>query len=202
MKQGLTSTRHVVHDTGGEIIGEWGIRKWLDVEILKPTKRRNVHISRQALRGELLEQLHNHSGVAWGHCLKNISYNKKSQIELAFQVGDQIQITQPDLVIGADGIRSSIRNLLIGEESSPLRYLGCIVILGICPLDALGDRENPLLDSATVFQTVNGHERIYMMPYSENTIMWQISFPLSESDAKTLSKNGPEVLKQEVIDRL
>lgn len=202
LREGLTSTRHVVHNTTGEIIGEWGIRKWLEVEILKPTKRRNVHISRQALRAELLEQLHHDNGIAWGHCLKNISDNTESKIELEFQVSDQIQITQADLVVGADGIRSSIRGLLIGEDKSPLQYLGCIVILGICPLSALGDLESPLLDSATVFQTVNGHERIYIMPYDEHTIMWQLSFPMSEDEAKTLSKNGAEALKQEGIDRL
>ena len=41
-----------------------------------------------------------------------------------------------------------------------------------------------------------------MMPYDENTIMWQLSFPMSEEDAKTLSRNGSEVLKREGIDRL
>jgi hypothetical protein len=29
----------------------------------------------------------------------------------------------------------------IGDEQSPLRYLGCIVILGICPLSALAENE-------------------------------------------------------------
>jgi salicylate hydroxylase len=136
----------VVHDTTGKIIGEWGIRKWLEVEILKPTKRRNVHISRQALRAELLAQLHNDRGIAWGHCLKKVSHNSNSQIELEFQVGNEKQVTKADLVVGADGIRSSVRGLLIGEDTSPLRYLGCIVILGICPLSALGKSESPLLD--------------------------------------------------------
>lgn len=41
-----------------------------------------------------------------------------------------------------------------------------------------------------------------MMPYDENTIMWQLSFPMTEEDAKILSKNGPDALKQEGIDRL
>ncbi|MFP3607604.1 hypothetical protein, partial [Paraburkholderia sp. SIMBA_053] len=88
--------------------------------------------------------------------------------------------------VGADGIRSSVRKLLIGEEKTPLRYLGCIVILGICPLDALENLESPLLDSATVFQTANGNERIYMMPYTSDSIMWQLSFPMPEEEAKEL----------------
>jgi len=41
-----------------------------------------------------------------------------------------------------------------------------------------------------------------MMPYDEKHIMWQLSFPMSEEDAKILSRNGPEALKQEGISRL
>lgn len=158
------------------------------VEIEKPTKRRNVHISRQALRAELLAQLPDDTGIKWGHCLKKISHNASSQIELEFQVDATKQITQADIVVGADGIRSSVRAHLMRDDDVPLRYLGCIVILGICPLTVLSDEENILLDSATVIQTVNGHERIYMMPYDTKSIMWQLSFPMSEKDAKELSK--------------
>ena len=202
LKDGLTSTRHVVHDPSGKIIGEWGVRNFVDIEKEKETKRRNVHIPRQSLRAELRAQLYNDTGIAWWHCLKSIVHDSKSQIELEFQVGDSKQIATADIVVGADGIRSSVRSLLIGQEESPLQYLGCIVILGICPLDTLSDIESPLLDGATVFQTVNGHERIYMMPYDKNTIMWQLSFPISEEDAKSLSKSWPEALKYEWISRL
>ena len=201
-KNGLTSTRHVVHSQAGKIIGEWGMRKFLEWKIDKPTKRRNVHVSRQELRGELLANLDTRRGIKWGHCLKKITQSEDSQIELEFQVGDTKQLAHCDLVVGADGIRSQVRKQLIWEDISPLKYLGCIVILGICPLSKLSDIESPLLDSETVFQTVNGHERIYMMPYDADTIMWQLSFPMSETDAKALSKQGPEALKQEWIRRL
>lgn len=136
----------MVHDTTGKIIGEWGRRRLSEVESEKPTKRRNVHIPRQGLRAELLAELHNDRGIAWGHLLKEVSHNSKSQIELEFQVGGKKQIIKADLVVGADGIRSQIRSLLIGDDVSPLQYLGCIVILGICPLEALSDIESPLLD--------------------------------------------------------
>jgi 2-polyprenyl-6-methoxyphenol hydroxylase-like FAD-dependent oxidoreductase len=82
-----------------------------------------------------------------------------------------------------------------------LRYLGCIVILGICPLAALEGHDNSLLDSATVFQTANGHERIYMMPYSADSIMWQLSYPMSENEAKALSAQGISALKEEASRR-
>jgi 2-polyprenyl-6-methoxyphenol hydroxylase-like FAD-dependent oxidoreductase len=77
-------------------------------------------------------------------------------------------------VVGADGIRSSVRKLLIGD-SVTLRYLDCIVILGICPLAVLNGIDSSLLDSATVFQTANGNERIYIMPYDSKSVMWQLS---------------------------
>ena len=104
--------------------------------------------------------------------------------------------------MGADGIRGTVREQLIGDEKTPLQYLGCIVILGICPLKSLDSTEHPLLDSATVFQTVNGHERIYMMPYDADTIMWQLSFPLSETEAQELSAQGAEAMKTEALNRL
>ena len=106
-----------------------------------------------------------------------------------------------DLVVGADGIRSAVRRLLIGEDILPLRYLGCIVILGICKLDDITDCDRMLLDSATIFQTANGKERIYIMPYDKTSVMWQLSFPMSEDNAKKLRLNGAEALKEEALRR-
>lgn len=202
LKDGVTSTRHVVHNVEGKIIWEWGVRNFVNLENEKATKRRNVHISRQTLRAELLAGLQIDRDIIWGHCLKELSYTSHWEIELEFLVGNRKEIAHADLVVGADGIRSRVRNLLLGAEISPLQYLGCIVILGICPLEVLKDTESTLLDWATVFQTVNGHDRIYMMPYDENTIMWQLSFPMPEDEAINLSKKGPAVLKQEGIHRL
>lgn len=202
LEDGLTSTRHVVHDTSGKIIGEWGVRNFVDIKTEKPTKRKNVHIARQALRAKLLDGLGDDSKIQWGHCLKHISKKTKSQIGLEFQVDGKKKYATADLVVWADGIRSCVRELLLGLDVSPLQYLGCIVILWICPLDTLVNIKSELLDSATVFQTVNGHERIYMMPYNENHIMWQLSFPVSEKEARALSKKGSNALKQEGIKRL
>ena len=94
-----------------------------------------------------------------------------------------------------------VRKLLIGEENTPLRYLDCIVILGICPLNAIEGVNSLLLDSATVFQTANGNERIYIMPYTSNSVMWQLSFPMLEKEAKQLSALGPQALKEEACKR-
>ncbi len=199
---GITSSRHVVHNPDGKIIGEWGLRKWKKPLSEKSSKRKNVHISRQSLRSVLIDQLGDCESLKWGYKLIDFSQNRNGSIDLNFQVEGKKETTKADLVVGADGIRSVVRKLLISEDTNPLQYLGCIVILGICPLKSLGGIESPLLDSATVFQTVNGHERIYMMPYDDDTIMWQLSFPMSEVKAKELSDKGAKAMKDEALIRL
>jgi 2-polyprenyl-6-methoxyphenol hydroxylase-like FAD-dependent oxidoreductase len=166
----------------------------------RPPKRTNVHIARQSLRLALLMQLGGHDRVQWGHQLMDFTVNDAG-VDLRFQVAGQIQHAKADLVVGADGVRSSVRRLLIGEEANPLRYLGCIVILGICPIAAIQDVETELLDAATVFQTANGTERIYVMPFTNDTVMWQLSFPIPEEEAKALSAQGVKALKEEACRR-
>ena len=39
------------------------------------------------------------------------------------------------------------------------------------------------------------------MPYDRNSVMWQLSFPMSENEAKTLSAQGPHALKEEACGR-
>lgn len=201
LKEGVISTRHVVHTTEGKIIGEWGIRKWLQSETNTYSKRTNVHIARQSLRLALLEQLGGHDAIQWGHQLIDFKESDDECLHLNFLVNGELKNSKADLIVGADGIRSSVRRLVIGEDITPLRYLDCIVILGICPLSSLDGLNNPLLDSATVFQTANGNERIYMMPYTSDSIMWQLSFPMTEEAAKALSALGPKALKEEACRR-
>ena len=40
-----------------------------------------------------------------------------------------------------------------------------------------------------------------MMPYTRDQVMWQMSFPMPEDEARALSVKGPESLKQEAILR-
>ncbi|MBP1223863.1 FAD-dependent oxidoreductase [Flavobacterium sp. 1355] len=197
LEDGVVSTRHLVHTTEGKVIGEWGIRKWISPDAKKSPKRTNIHIARQSLRLALLKQLGGHEPVQWGHQLLDYKESENEGINLNFQVNGEIKTYKADLVVGADGIRSSLRRQLIGEDITPLRYLDCIVILGICPLSALEGIDSSLLDSATVFQTANGNERSYIMPYTSDSVMWQLSFPMTEKEAKELSAQGPLTLKEE-----
>ncbi len=201
LKNTVISTRHVVHTPDGKVIGEWGVRKWMDSEEKKTSKRTNMHIARQSLRLALLEQLGGENKVEWNHQLVDFREVQSGGVELEFLVEGEIKKAKADLLVGADGIRSAVRKILIGDEITPLRYLDCIVILGICPLSAMENVESPLLDSATVFQTANGNERIYIMPFDSESIMWQLSFPISEEEAKTLSAKGTKALKEEAIRR-
>jgi salicylate hydroxylase len=200
LEKSLISTRHVVHKTDGKVIGEWGMRKWLETEKDSTPKKTNLHVSRQSLRLALLEQLGENKNIKWNHQFINFKENVQG-IELSFYQNGTTITHKADLIVGADGIRSSVRELLIDNFTLPLQYLGCMVILGICKLSNLGKIESDLLDSTTVFQTVNGIERMYMMPYDFESIMWQFSFPLSEKKAKELTKKGTGALKNEAIKR-
>ncbi len=201
LEEGVISTRHVVHTIAGKVIGEWGMRKWMQSAEKKTPKRTNIHIARQSLRLAILEQLGGQDAVQWGHQLTDFKESIGKGVDLRFQVDGKVKDVKADLLVGADGIRSTVRKVLIGEHVTPLRYLGCIVILGICPLASLEGLNSSLLDSATVFQTANGNERIYMMPYSSDSVMWQLSFPMPEKEAKALSAQGTQALKQEACRR-
>ena len=202
---GVVSTKHVVHHPDGKVVGEWGMRKWMEVNPNAAPRKNNIHnihIARQELRLALLKQLIPHQNVKWGYQLTHLKTSANKPVELSFLVNEKLQLETADLVVGADGIRSAVRSLMIDEAIAPMTYLDCIVILGICPLSALSSVQSPLLDSATVFQTANGHERIYIMPYDAKSVMWQLSFPMSEEEAKALSAKGAQALKEEAIRRI
>lgn len=200
-ENGIVSSRHIVHDVSGNILGIWGKRKWIPDEDTSDSKKTNLHIARQELRLMLLNQLNGESNIYWNHQLKHIEFDEIEQNTLHFSVDGIEKVFKADLIVGADGIRSVVRNQLFGLNQKPLQYLGCLVILGICSLQKLQFLDSDLLDSATVFQTANGNERIYVMPYSKDSVMWQLSFPMDESQAIALSKQGATFLKQEAIIR-
>ncbi|AZQ44437.1 FAD-dependent oxidoreductase [Nonlabens ponticola] len=201
LENGVVSTRHVVHDTAGNILGEWGLRKWLENNKPAANKNTNIHIARQTLRQSLMDMLDNPEQIKWDHQLTDLQTIENNQIQLSFQHNDTAVSFKADLAVGADGIRSKTRELILGDTIESLRYLECIVMLGICPLENIKDLNHELLDNATVFQTANGHERMYMMPYKQDQIMWQFSYPIDEEAATRLSKAGTTALKKDVLLR-
>jgi 2-polyprenyl-6-methoxyphenol hydroxylase-like FAD-dependent oxidoreductase len=199
LKEGIYSKRHLVYDTEGNQLSEWGMKTHIKVD--KPPKRINVHIPRQSLRLALLNQLGSFPSIHWGYRLVNFKERVDKQLELVFESNGQFNTARADLLVGADGIYSTVFNHLISQEDLPLKYTGYMVILGICPIHSIKDSTSPLLDSETVFQTVNGSERIYVMPFSFDSVMWQFSFPLSEKEAKNLKTLGSSKLKEEACLR-
>jgi salicylate hydroxylase len=267
LSAGITSTKHLVHETDGTVVGTWGLRHWQnesreyhhqnddsfnatpndnrDQETTTTPntkvrrKRQNVHIARQALRHELwlaatstprpatlpLSQSSVDDAnakdanaiVQWGHRL--VSYQEMNDhIQLTFVKGTASStaatthvMQRADIVVGADGIRSQVRQQLLDHcvssgSGHALRYLGCIVILGICPMSLVSDTMSSssfahLLDGETVFQTANGVTRMYMMPFSSTEYMWQLSFPLSEAAAADLAALGARALHEEASHR-
>jgi salicylate hydroxylase len=234
---GIHSTRHVVHKPCGTVVGEWGMKIWggrFEKNGRKHAKRQNAHISRQNLRKMLMEMLRPGT-IRWGHMLTGYSRgiecddssDDNLNLKLTFrrrrsacqnwgeECDDEIA-TSATVLVGCDGIRSVVRAKKLGDELAPLRYLGCIVILGIA-----ASPNSSLTDGETVFQTADGITRLYAMPYAPvgedvSTIaggildcptkhrglsMWQLSFPMDEGESKRLSKLGPSALKAEALKR-
>ena len=237
-KFGIHSTRHVVHKPCGTVVGEWGMRVWggrFEKNGRTHAKRQNAHISRQNLRKMLMEMVRPGT-IRWGHVLTGYSRegdrdndgnDNSPSLKLTFRrrrsdcqgggdACDDVISTSATVLVGCDGIRSAVRAKKLGDEVAPLRYLGCIVILGIA-----ASPNSSLTDGETVFQTADGITRLYAMPYAPvgedvSTVaggvldcptkhgglsMWQLSFPMDEDESKRLSELGPSALKAEALKR-
>jgi 6-hydroxynicotinate 3-monooxygenase len=88
----------------------------------------NVH------RGDLqavLETAVRPGSIAFGHCLTGLERTDKT-LRLVFETGARYDA---DIVIGADGIRSRVRDILLGAERP--RFTGRIAQRAILPTDGL-----------------------------------------------------------------
>jgi 2-polyprenyl-6-methoxyphenol hydroxylase-like FAD-dependent oxidoreductase len=178
----------------GEIIGYFG-------NAFIPNRgdgqRGNLRIPRQVLRRLLLEKLSS-STVVFGKQFVRLTLRDFNKLSLAF--GDGSTVEGVDLLISADGIRSSVVKEILPNDPGP-KYIGIMIVLGIAKFC------HPLLDERG-FYTLDGNHRLFTMPYegakpngNDRRIMWQLSYTLNESEAKSWSLVGPQALKDEVLRR-
>eukprot|EP01041_Mallomonas_annulata_P008819 gene8819-18250_t len=172
---GVVSTSHASYSPNGDILGKDG--------------RHNIHLPRQRLRQILIEQI----------SPENIIWNKKFLEYEDFCNEDGVRVEFQDntsytcsVLVAADGIYSTIRKQKLPDAS--LEYLGLMVILGITM--------NIEFDSGVkkIRQWLDGSNRVFTMPFDSTQTMWQMSFPLDEETAFTISAS-PESLKEEAIRR-
>ena len=207
-------------------------------------RRGNVHLPRQALRALLCGGLDD-GIVRWGCELTNVAWAEEGSVaqganslaqgcsiepstappELIFN-GGRLRV-RANLVVGADGIRSATRRLLLQQreasvelrhsvegghsveeghssrvaELTPLEPLGVMVILGFAPCST-----PPLSPNGThVVELLDGVSRLYAMPFTpphaEGLSMWQLSYPCAPNDAKALARAGGDALLAEARRR-
>jgi len=129
-------------------------------------------------------------------------------IQLSFGDGSRYNVS---LVVGADGVFSTVHSLMHRyrhldlprtykggveqvKDSLKLKYLGLMVVLGISPVSCSLLPPNSNIDEKVTAsgwlgqqQWLDGHTRVFSMPFDANSTMWQLSFPMDEAAALELS---------------
>ena len=99
------------------------------------------------------------------------------------------------MLVASDGIHSTVRRQL-SLHGDRLNYVGLIVVLGIVEGAAMATP----LTQRRIFETVDGTTRIYAMPFTTTSTMWQLSFPYAEDGARALCKDQA-ALRAEIVRR-
>ena len=216
-KDDAPSTSHYTFSAEGHILGFFGEAFGSSSKDRRESENsgRFVHIPRQVLRARLVEHVLPES-IRWGCKVKSFACwsdsassreDGKNGITVTLTDGTTIDAA---LLIGSDGIFSAVRhNLKLPGDH--LNYVGLIVVLGILPTAGSEQEakrrkegEDPLLVAPLVqrriFETVDGTTRIYAMPFTPTSTMWQLSFPYPEKAARKLCKD-PESLKADILSR-
>eukprot|EP00501_MAST-03F_sp_TOSAG23-6_P000757 GSMAST32.ASY1.ANO1.785.1 assembled CDS len=197
-EESISSSAHYSFKPSGEVIGCYGRRlraaaqrgssnennyyenKNTKTEKCK-SRNKNRHIPRQRLRQLLYERLLPGT-VQWGCRVVEYNDNRMNKVELSLYKKQKHKSQTVSVLVGADGIFSTVRKVKLGDDKQSLRYLNVMVILGI-----VGYNE-------TVCQTLDGDTRLYSMPFTSpiqesvghGTTMWQLSFRATENEAKQI----------------
>jgi 2-polyprenyl-6-methoxyphenol hydroxylase-like FAD-dependent oxidoreductase len=187
------STSHYTFSQQGEIIGFFGEAFGVKSKDRQEVQNsgRFIHIPRQVLRQRILEAVRPDT-IRWNSKLK--SYDDSDKDKVTVTLIDDTKI-EGALLIGSDGIFSTVRRQL-ELPGDRLNYVGLCVVLGIVNDEIL---KIPLA-KRRIFETVDGTTRIYAMPFTKNSTMWQLSFPCSEDTARKYTRDA-STLKAEISRR-
>ena len=186
------STSHYTFTSDGHILGFFGeaFGKQGDRREVENSGR-FIHIPRQRLRSRLVDAI-KPGVIRWNSRLRSVAPSS---------TGPGVCVTLTDgtvleaaLLVGCDGIFSTVRKQL-AIPGDRLNYCGLMVVLGIVH----GTTDVPWTHRR-IFETVDGNTRIYAMPFTTTSTMWQLSFPLAEDAARALEKD-PAALKAEILRR-
>ena len=230
-KRAAWSSRHFIFNNDGDVLAFWGPTYTDETKATASTVplgedpsfdriqrmgRHNIHIARQALRGVLFDTCNERLGVdaiCWNHKLKHIDVQAASTLSLSTSATSSSSATssaspctlhfqsgQPpfhtDLVVGCDGIRSSVREQFVNDS---MVYLNLFVMLGIFDVD--NDEESLDLLKERVLQMSDGSTRIFIMPFSATQSMWQLTFPSTEEESKSIASGGSESLMSAAMSK-
>lgn len=234
VRRDCPSTCHWIFAPSGQILGYYG-RSFKTADSNEPeqegvgensvfAERGNLRVPRQDLRQLLIDKL-KPGTIQWGKRLKDYVEDDNGVRliweESGVNVIDGGSDAQAfDIVIGADGLRSIVRQLRDkkmnlssqpsirnGKSSGPsgLLYSGVAVILGIA------SGSHPLI-AQQGFYVLDGTHRLFTMPFRCNEgrgsdgplreTMWQLSFSgLGEQEALLLKGRSPNELLAEALRR-
>ena len=189
------STSHYTFTSEGHILGFYGEAFGSKSKDRRESENsgRFIHIPRQQLRSRIVDQIHPGT-IRWNSRLKSFlcwsdeEGHKQNGVTVSLTDGTTLDAA---LLIGSDGILSTVRRQL-NLPGDRLNYVGLIVVLGIMEGVSIP------LTNRRIFETVDGSTRIYAMPFTTSSTMWQLSFPYAEEAARVLVKD-PASLKAEIL---
>ena len=218
-QQDCPSRSHYVFESNGSILGYFGNAFYKHRGL---GQRGNLRVPRKVLRGMLVQALEEIGvNIHWGCRFKNAIWNvETNQYTIEVQENDNndlkessIIVTTADLLVAADGIRSSVLGKLVyqvKDDNNSYKIHKCIGLqkVGVRLILGIADFNHPLLEERG-FYTLDGKHRLFTMPYEsnryssdqkkikKNRIMWQLSFATPPDYEESLD---PKSLQRYVLE--